>query len=67
MRTKGEAWAVAIPRIEPTTAVVRDGKRSLRARITAREALSGSALKRDLKDLKAGSVCMYVRLFGTVL
>ena len=41
--------------IEPTTAVVRGGKRSLRARITA----VGGCLKRDLRT---GSVCMYVCL-----
>ena len=38
---------------EPTTAVVRGGKHSLRARITA----EGGCLKRDLR---AGSVCLYV-------
>ena len=51
--------------MEPTTAVVRGGKRSLRARITA----DGGSLKRDLKPKVPVCmyVCMYVSLFGTVL
>ena len=40
---------------EPTTAVVRGGKRSLRARITAREALSNVISRPEV------SVCMSVR------
>ena len=46
---------------EPTTAVVRGGKRSLRARITAREALSNVISRPEV------SVCPVVCLFGTVL
>ena len=41
--------------MEPTTAVVRGGKRSLRARITAREALSNVISRPEV------SVCMSVR------
>ena len=44
---------------EPTTAVVRGSKRSLRARITAWEALK--------RDLRAGSVCLSGCLFGIVI
>ena len=44
--------------LEPTTAVVRGGKRSLRARITA----EGGSLKRDVRRRKCMFVCLSVCL-----